>query len=164
MRTTILLALAALLLTAGITSSGCHQGRARWGSMEASSLPPDLEYIEPGRVRSAMWVIAAEIENLEEQLETAPSASPETRRESIRSTLVRMRAAARSLSEPGRTTQHPVLNQHLPLFIERIDHAIRAVDHDPPSYFRASTLAGSCFLCHGEGVALRKVPNAPGRG
>ncbi len=164
MRTTILLTFATLLLTVGITSTGCHQARARWGGMEASSVPPDLEYIEPERVRSAMWVIAAEIENLEQQLETAPSAEPAARREAIRSTLVRMRAAARNLSEPGRTTQHPVLNQHLPLFIERIDHAIRAVDHDPPSYFRASTLAGSCFLCHGEGVARREAPDAPGRG
>lgn len=151
MRTTTRLVMMWLILLC-LVASGCQQGRLRWGDVEASATPPDLGYIPPDRVRSAMWVIAAEIASLENQLEKRSSADPESQREAVRSSLLLMRSAARSLSEPGRSSQHPVLNQHLPLFVERIDHAIRALDHDPPNYFRASSLAGSCFLCHGEGA------------
>jgi hypothetical protein len=153
MRATTLIVLTTLLIALGFAASGCQQGRLSWGGVEASTVPPDLGYIPPERVRSAMWVIAAEIEQLERQLDAPGALDPDTRREAVRTALLRMRTAARRLSEPGRTSQHPVLNQNLPLFIERVERAIRAVELDPPSYFRASTLAGSCFLCHGESAA-----------
>ena len=119
------------------------------GPIRSTTLAPDLEYLPPEEVRTTMWVLAAEIRHLE-RLMTAPTKSErEALPITVRSTLERMRIAAKSLDEPGRTTQHPMINEHLGRFLSRIDRAMRAVDRDPPNYFPASTIAGSCFLCHG---------------
>jgi cytochrome c553 len=127
----------------------------------ASPFPPDLKYLPPAQIQTSMWVLAAEVQHLEALLEDAAEAEDPAHRAEVRNTLERMRVAARALDMPGRTTQHPVLNENLGLFIERIDRAKLALDRDPPSYFQASTIAGSCFLCHGQTrgtAALSTIP------
>jgi hypothetical protein len=96
-----------------------------------------------------MWVLAAEVQELERLLSAPHDVASPTLRMQVRAALERMQVAARALNRAGRSTQHPVLNQNLGRFLQRLETAERAVDRDPPSYFQASTIAGSCFLCHG---------------
>lgn len=140
-----------VLLALALTTSACQLPRV-------TTVPPDLAYMPAQRVRSAMWVIAAEIEELERLLDPASPIAPEARRVAVREVLVRMDGAAGQLETPGRTTQHPLLNRNLETFRARLERARRAVEADPPRYFPASAIAGSCALCHGVAQARRDAP------
>ena len=136
---------------------GCEATRER---VRATTMPPDLRYLPPEQIRTAMWVLAAEIAELERILETPELMDRPVTQSDVRARLARMRVAAESIDVPGKTTQHPVLNRNLDRFLGRLRQAERAVDRDPPNYFPASTLAGACFVCHGQNVGLS--PEAAG--
>jgi len=118
-------------------------------SVRATTFPPDLDYIPPNEVRTSMWVLAAEVKHLEDLLAEPSAGDPNFKQAEVGRTLDRMRVALKSLDRPGRSSQHPALNEHLGQFVERLDRAERAAEREPPNYFPASTIAGSCFLCHG---------------
>ena len=121
-----------------------------FGPMRVTTFPPDLSYLPPEQVRTAMWVLAAELQYLEERLNLPAASDQRFRKSEVLKSLGRMRVAADALDKPGRTSQHSILNENLERFVHRIERAERAVDRDPPNYFPASTIAGSCYLCHGK--------------
>jgi hypothetical protein len=131
------------------------------GRMRATSFPPDLTYITKERLQMAMWVLAAEIQELERVLSVRAEVETESQRVTVMAILERMRVAAQTLEEPGRSTQHPVLNENLDVFINRLDRARRALDRDPPDFFPSSTVAGSCYLCHGQTKAMAVEQRKP---
>jgi hypothetical protein len=136
----------ALFLTLLLVPLAC---KTPFGPVRVTTFPPDLSYLPPERVQTAMWVLAAEIQYLEERLNHRSEQEQRSQRSKIRQSLERMQVAARTLDEPGRTTQHPVLNENLGPFMRRLERAKLAADRDPPNFYLASTIAGSCFLCHG---------------
>ena len=133
------------------------------GPVRVTTFPPDLSYLPAEQLRTAMWVLAAEIQYLEERLNHRNEAERIAERSEIRQSLERMRVAARTLDEPGRSTQHPVLNENLGPFMRRLERAKLAVDRDPPDFFLATTIAGSCYLCHGRtrSTVLWKTDSLP---
>ncbi|MAG32334.1 MAG: hypothetical protein CL908_15745 [Deltaproteobacteria bacterium] len=142
-----------------MTSVACQ---APFGGLRSPTIPPDLGYIPPERVRTAMWVLAAEVRHLEELLEGQGQADPAFVRLEVGRSLDRMMLAARTLDQPGRSSQHPVLNENLGRFLERLERAKRAADRVPANLFQASTVAGSCFLCHGPiGTADSREGSSP---
>ena len=142
-----------LVLAATSFAAGGCQTDTPLGPLSISSVPPDLRYMPPETIRSAMWVLAAEIEELEQLLEGSRKMDSVARSGAIVGTLQRMQAAAKSLEQPGRSTQHPVLNRNLDTFVSRVNRAKRAAERSPPNYFLASSVAGSCFICHGKNTA-----------
>ncbi len=158
----------AILAVAGLAVSAC-QGTTPLGPMRVETTPPDLEYIPSEELRSTMWTLAGEIRYLEQLLdETDEAPDDSSHRLAVRASLARMERAARRLDRSGRSSQHPVLNRHLGQFLTRLERAQRATEHEPPNYYPASTIAGSCFLCHGgeradstsdRSYADRRVPN-----
>jgi hypothetical protein len=110
---------------------------------------PNFSYIPKERVQSSMWILAAEIGRLDDLLEASPDGKNLRAQIEIQNCLRRLSAAVEQIDHPGRSTQHPVLNQNLHRFAERISAAQRGAERTPPNYFLASSLSGSCFLCHG---------------
>jgi hypothetical protein len=135
-----------------------------FGPMRATTFPKDLTYLSSKQLRTSMWVLAAEVQALEQILERMESGEvdPASKEAEVRKALARMKIAAHALEKPGRSTQHPVLNANLDTFIRRLDRAERALEHEPPNYFPASTVVGSCYLCHGTTKAMA-VPTETGR-
>ena len=131
------------------------------GGVRATSFPPDLTYIPKERLQMAMWVLAAEIQELERVLSIRKEVATESQRVTVVAILERMRVAAATLEEPGRSSQHPVLNQNLDVFINRLERAKRSLDREPPDFFPASTIAGSCYLCHGQTKATAGEERKP---
>ena len=118
-------------------------------SIQKLTVPPNFYYIPEERIHSSMWMLAAEVQRLDELLRTAPDSANLAAQRAIQSGLRRMAVAVEQIDHPGRTTQHSALNLHLSRFAQRIANAQRGADRNPPNYFYASTLSGSCFLCHG---------------
>ncbi|MFK7895626.1 MAG: hypothetical protein AB8G23_07300 [Myxococcota bacterium] len=123
------------------------------GPFRTTMAAPDLEYIPPAKIKTTMWVLAAEIKHLERLIDESSSADIHAKRPMVVASLERMRLAARNLDQPGRSSQHPIINQHLERFVRRLERARIAAERNPPNFFPASTVAGSCFVCHGENSA-----------
>lgn len=151
-----------LILLTSVLCLGCL-AKTPAGPIRVSMSAPDLENLPPERVRTTMWVLAAEIQLLERLLTDPAETESESKRAAVASTLLRMRVAAQTLDTPGRSTQHPALNQNLEFFLGRLDRAKRALDRNPPNYFSASTIAGSCFVCHGGGQGTAQLGRPPSR-
>jgi hypothetical protein len=137
------LSLAAVLL------GGCVRPPA---ALHELTYPPDFSYLPPEELRSAMWILAAEVRRLDQLLRDAPAMSGDAaagNQFAIQETLRRLGAAVERIDEPGRVTQHPALNRNLQRFKERVDRAKRGAERTPPNYYQASAVSGSCFLCHG---------------
>ena len=117
--------------------------------LRATPFPDDLEYLPEQQIQTAMWVLAAEIQTLERLIEEPAELERPSRQAMVIATLDRMHTAAQTLDAPGRTTQHPFLNQNLGSFLGRLERAKRAAEMSPPNYFMAGSVAGSCYLCHG---------------
>jgi hypothetical protein len=117
-------------------------------SVQSLTYPPDFAYIPPERLQSTMWILAAEVKQLDQLLGQAPAPDDAATQEAVRRSLQRMSVAIEQIDHPGRASQHPALNIHLRRFAERLEQAQRGADRTPPNYFQATALSGSCFLCH----------------
>jgi hypothetical protein len=134
------------MLFVGVGLLACQTTSER---MEIRTSPPDFSYLPPKRLESSMWILAAEVKRLDELLRVPADPHDARLQHEVRDALRRMAAAVEQIDQPGRTTtQHPALDRHLQRFAERLTLAQRGAAHDPPNYFYASTLSGSCFLCH----------------
>jgi len=127
--------------------------------------PPDFGTVPQERIESSMWVLAAEIRDLDRLLRAPLDQEDPVLRERVRLSLDRMKIAARQLRTSGQSTpRHPVLGRHLDEFLLRLERAGRALERTPPDYFQASALAGGCFLCHGAQRATAPLPSRPSSG
>jgi len=143
---------------AGILLVSCQTG-----PIEVTPNPPDFRRLSRDDIRSAMGTLATEVRELERVLDSPDEHDHASRRGLVLASLDRMRAAAESLEQPGRTSQHPMIDERLEAFSERIRAARRDVERDPPRYFRAGTVAGACFLCHGNTLAAGVSREPPPR-
>ncbi len=146
-----------LLFAAALVFAACH-GRNPFTNYEATTSPPDLRHVPRAKVRSTMWVLAAEANHLDDLLETPPAPDDEGARQDVLATLERMAAAARALDPVGQTSQHPLLNRYASQFIRRVEHAQRAARRTPPNYYMASAVSSSCHLCHAASAQASATP------
>ena len=140
MRLSLLLCLAAALLA-------CSDPAAR---LRQHTYPPDFDYLEEGRIESAMWTLAWEVVRLEQVLRDRAPDDPRLKGK-VGVILQRMERAADDLDTPGRHSQHPLLNRHLPRFRERLRWARIEAERTPPNFLAAAALSGSCSACHDQG-------------
>lgn len=111
--------------------------------------PPDFAYVERTAIRTAMGRLAASVNALNEILRQ--ESLSEADRQNIVGLLAQMEAAARDLEAPAQRTNHPMLDTKLPAFQRDVELALRAARDEPPNYFLAGAVAGSCFYCHERG-------------
>jgi hypothetical protein len=110
--------------------------------------PPNFKYIEKHEVRSAMWQLASEVNQLDDLMHQ-PGPIDETRRTRILGILSAMDAATSELATHGRPTNHPLIAEHLDAFRQTVAAARAAVASERPSYYLVGTVSGACLACHG---------------
>lgn len=147
-----------LLGVAALVALACSAGQP-FANYQATTSPPDLSHVPRAKVRSTMWVLAAEANRIHELLADAPDPNDEDLRQDVLATLERMRVAARDLDPAGQSTQHPLLNRYAGQFIRRIEHAQRAARRTPPNYYMASAVSSSCHLCHAATAQAKLEPS-----
>jgi hypothetical protein len=98
-----------------------------------------------------MWQLADLVSELDRTLRTANPVDGRRRADTIR-LLMRMENVIGQLPSDPRTTNHPLLREHLGDFQNDVVQARRAIEVDPPSYFLAGVVSGSCLSCHASGA------------
>jgi hypothetical protein len=134
--------LLALLLGAGLVT-GCGSA----GTIRRFTYPPDFKYLERSEVKSAMGALARDVRALKRLLAGTETLDADQRAEVAR-LLRAMEATAAELDPKGRRTNHPVIDQNIGAFRRDIEMARLAAERDPPNYFLAGSVAGSCSYCH----------------
>ena len=133
-----------VLLALALSVFGCAEG-ARM--VRETTEPPGFTQIATEDVRTSMHVMAAFAQSLDAALR-ADATDEAARQQQVLGALDGMFAAASDLRPSGETSNHPMLDKRLPMFLRDVQLARGAAASTPPSYFLAGSVAGSCAACH----------------
>ncbi len=129
------------LLFVAFVAIGCS------GKIRQFTYPLDFNYIERQQLSAAMYRLAFGANRLE-RLVSGQEAGMWNRQKEIVNELKAMEAAVRSLGAAGTHANHPLLGENRDAFILDLNQAQREAERDPPNYFWAGQIRGSCMSCH----------------
>lgn len=112
--------------------------------VRSTTYPPDFAYIARADVRTEMHALASKVAELDRVLRE-PGVKP---RQQVSTLLIDIERIALSLQRGRGQSNHPLIDAHLPSLIEDVAASRRAVEAEPPNYFLAGSVVGSCVYCH----------------
>jgi hypothetical protein len=113
-------------------------------SVRLQTYPKNYTYMSHGTVTSTMSRLAVSIDRLDLALVTVSL----QQHEKVITELKSMEEIASSLAISGEHTNHLLIDENLDKFRSGLRAARRAVEENPPNYYPAGKLAGSCTGCH----------------
>lgn len=137
------LTLLALVFVALIAASCADFGK----SVRAVTYPPDFHYIPKDHLDSAMWQMAAAVQDLDSTLRNDALGEP-AKQERVLALLDQLRATSGHLGGGARSSNHPLLDRNVPRLTADIEAARLAASASPPRYALAGAVSGACIYCH----------------
>ncbi|MDJ0956638.1 MAG: hypothetical protein QNI91_07265 [Arenicellales bacterium] len=131
--------LAAVYLTV-LMVGGCSEVRVR-------PYPPDIVYLDEEQIESTMMRLSADIWTINDIFDNNEHISG-FNRERIIDLLREMENEAVSLGAGTQKTNHLVIDNNIDQFRYDVRAAREAVEAEPPNYYLAGRLSGSCLACH----------------
>ncbi|MDO6459478.1 hypothetical protein Q4485_02100 [Granulosicoccaceae sp. 1_MG-2023] len=128
-----------LLLAAGAGLAACAQIRS-------VTYPAQVRYIDRQEIESTMYAMAVQLHQLDELVAGAASAPAVQPR--VVGVLGEINRLASTLGEEGQSTNHPALDAQLDGFLTQVSRARLQAQQEPPNYYEAGRLSGSCSACH----------------
>lgn len=111
----------------------------------ATREPPRFDVLPKGPVHSAMWQLAGFSAELDHQLRLPPEQIDHPK---VIRMLEGMQKAAARLNEDELRSQHPLLDTNAQELLFDVRHALEAARVEPPNYYLAGVVSGSCIYCH----------------
>ena len=145
----------ALLLAAAATAAACAAFRP--GKFEPDERVPAGEAVPTAAlddVHDEMHELAVRTMEVDRLLRDANPAPAE--RAHIAQVLLEMQTIAGRLDSPRAVNAHPALAAHAADFRSELGAARNGVLAEPPNYYLAGTIAGSCAGCHGPEFQRRR--------
>jgi hypothetical protein len=115
---------------------------------------PGYNVMPKGELHGIMWQISQSLDTLDSVMQS-PSAPVDKRAEAV-AILARLETQTRKLTDVK--YRHPLLEQNLDFFLDNIVRARAAAEADPPNYYLAGTVSGSCIYCHDPEGGIRAAP------
>ena len=109
--------------------------------------PPSMVRLEPKQITGAMTRYSLDLWRIDEIISTTETILPYQREEIIK-LLRAMETQADRLGAGATVTNHLVIDKHIDEFKADLLRARRDVEKEPPNYYRAGRLYGSCQACH----------------
>jgi len=109
--------------------------------------PADMVYIEDSEVESAMLRLSKYIWSMNDIFDSQEHIAGYNR-EMILELLENMEKEALTLGAGSRATNHLLIDENIEDFRADVRDAREAVEAEPPNYFLAGRLSGSCLACH----------------
>lgn len=107
---------------------------------------PEFRYYEKGEVQTTMHAFAREVLAVEQLLRKEQKTAED--QQAVVAALNRMDEAAAELALSGQGSNHPIFDRYLEDLRRDIAAARVAAGQDPPDYFLAGSITGSCVACH----------------
>lgn len=133
------------LTLAALVAPACAAPTA--AQIREHTYPQAFHYIARQEIHTAMGRLARSAYQLDEHLRDETSLDAEDQAEVVR-LLQDMESTAKELADGSAKTNHSLLDRNLPGFVRNIEQARKAAEAEPPSYFLAGTVTGSCVACH----------------
>jgi hypothetical protein len=124
--------------------------------VRAATYPPDFHYITKQEIRTTMGSLALEVYALD-QIMWQPGGPRLGDRANVIEILSRMRSLSRQLKRREHSN-HPRIHMHAPQLQRDIQRALLSARREPPYYYHAGLISGSCSYCHSP--QLHRVPPA----
>lgn len=109
--------------------------------------PADMVYIEDSEVEDAMLRLSQYIWSINDIFDSQEHIAGYNR-ERIVELLKNMEREAEDLGAGARQTNHLLIDRNIEEFRADVERARQAVETDPPNYYLAGRLSGSCLACH----------------
>jgi hypothetical protein len=126
--------------------AGCSESTKK--EIRTWTYPPDFNYISSSELSSIMAEIAIEVAALDTLLR-ATDAPDEITRQEVVQRLQALDRAAKRLGPGGWPSNHPRIADNAERFQRDIAQALNAAQKQPPQYYLAGSISGSCSICHG---------------
>ncbi len=109
--------------------------------------PADMVYIEDSEVENAMLRLSRYIWSMNDIFDSQEHIAGYNR-EMILELLGNMEKEALTLGAGSRQTNHLLIDENIEEFRADVRNARKAVEAEPPNYYLAGRLSGSCLACH----------------
>lgn len=119
--------------------------------------PQGYVYLEKKEVRSKMALLGFYVRQMDEILYREDSVSHQDQARLLE-LLSLINKTTSDLHASNRDTNHLVIDEHMDQFKSDVLSAIRGAKENPPNYFAAGQISGSCTACH----KFRKPNRSPG--
>lgn len=118
-------------------------------SLRKHTYPPDFAYLEEEKLHSAMWEVAKHSEAIHRIMDaSSEGALSAEQRDEVVGHLTAMEKATGTLTTQSVESNHPVIAQNIHKFRSDIQMALAAAEREPPNYYLAGSITGSCLYCH----------------
>ena len=107
--------------------------------------PQDFRYYQEGEIEGVMHQLAIELSALDEIMRKEPRTAGD--QAEIVAILTRMRGFSRELTRVPHSN-HPRIDRYAPVLQRDLERALHDARRDPPNYYFAGEVAGSCSYCH----------------
>ena len=111
-----------------------------------AAYPAGVSYVPRAEVRETMQAMARAVGRLDVVLHDESGGVAQ--QAEVVALLHAVEREAAALRSSGGVTNHPILDARLPAFLVDVENARAAASADPPAYFLARNVAGSCAACH----------------
>jgi hypothetical protein len=109
--------------------------------------PPEFIYLEQKDITNKMVLMSIYIRQMDQILSRKDSIDSEDQARIV-VLLSSINSATDSLGAGSIDTNHLVIDDHIDQFKSKVIAAISAAKANPPNYFAAGQLSGSCVACH----------------
>lgn len=109
--------------------------------------PPDFKYVSGQELRSDMQRLAFQLQLLDQAL-TEENAPPSDQQQRVLATLRTIGTISGNLQAGDAGSNHPFLYDHMSNFVNDVGQAYSTASLDPPRYYLAGRVSGSCVNCH----------------
>ncbi|MFT7556732.1 MAG: hypothetical protein ACI9LO_003062 [Planctomycetota bacterium] len=109
--------------------------------------PPDFVYLEHKKVTSQMALLGLYTRRLDEIIKPNVYVTQE-QHQKVLEILSQINQVTDVLGAGSPNTNHLVIDDHIDQFKDGVTTAIIMAEAEPPNYFAAGQLSGSCVACH----------------
>jgi len=108
---------------------------------------PDFHYYKEQDIKTGMHALASDVRELQVLLRE-PADDPALEQAEVLRLLDDISRVLAELDVPASGSNHPNFSENIEAFRSDVAEARAAASREPPSYFLAGTVAGSCVYCH----------------
>ncbi len=127
-----------------LVSNGCSDLAS---TVRKITYPPDFKYVSGQELRSNMHQLAFQLQQLDQAL-TEDDALHADQQRQVLETLRSIETISSRLLAGEAGSNHPFLYDHMSDFVNDVSQARNAASLDPPRYYLAGRVSGSCANCH----------------